>query len=76
VLQQSLGLRRQLKDRGGVALCLNNLGVLYIKTKGPRKALEPLNEALALRRQGGNRSSEAIALHNLEWVSCELGGWQ
>jgi Tetratricopeptide repeat len=65
-----------LKDRGGVALCLNNLGVLYIKTKERRKALEPLNEALARRRQSGNRSSEAIALRNLAWVSCELGGWQ
>ena len=48
---ESASIRRELGDRGGLALCLNNLGDLHLRSGNPEAALDCLREAVTIRRE-------------------------
>lgn len=67
--QESLTIRRLLKDKSGVAVSLNNLGrILFVQ--GDINAAYPLYaESLALRRELGNKGGIAMSLNDLGEVA-------
>jgi Uncharacterized enzyme of heme biosynthesis len=64
-LQQALTLFRQIGDRGGEAVSLNTLGIVYRKQGHYERATGHLRHALAISREIGDRYSEAQALNGL-----------
>jgi tetratricopeptide (TPR) repeat protein len=68
--EESLGLRRELGDTGGIASSLNNLG----KVAGDLgRAAALYEEALALYREQGDHRGSAEALSNLGLVAVRQG---
>jgi non-specific serine/threonine protein kinase len=70
-LKESLAIRRELGDRGGMALMLNNLGVVT-KGQGEFASARALyEESLAIRRDLGDQGGIADSLHNLGIVASD-----
>jgi predicted ATPase len=68
LLEQSLGIARELKDNSGIAVSLNALAV-YSRDRGEVAAASALfEESLALCRELGDRMAAARALSNLASV--------
>jgi predicted ATPase/class 3 adenylate cyclase len=65
LFEASLGIRRELGDKQGIAGSLNNLGTLAFDQGDYASAPTLYEEALALNREVGNRAWEAINLNNL-----------
>ena len=63
--QQILAIARQLKERRGEAIALNNIGVLYNRISQSEEALKYYNQALLISREVGDRSGEALTLNNI-----------
>ena len=63
--EQVLEIRRQLKDKAGIAQTLNNMGELYYWSQKNDKALEVLQQALAIRKELKDKAGEGEALDNL-----------
>jgi tetratricopeptide (TPR) repeat protein len=63
--EQALSIRREVGDRVGEAITLNNIGEVYKATGQPQRALEICEKALSLTRQGGDRAGEATVLYNM-----------
>src|SRR5262245_40793060 len=61
----SLELWRMLSNKGNQGWTLTHLAANYIALRQPQTALELLNDALPLIREGGHRGNEAYALHCL-----------
>jgi CHAT domain-containing protein/Tfp pilus assembly protein PilF len=59
---EALRLTREVGDKGGEAMTLTNIGIIYNLLGEPQKALEPLNEALTIWHAIGDRHLEAITL--------------
>ncbi|MCB0256125.1 MAG: tetratricopeptide repeat protein, partial [Anaerolineae bacterium] len=62
---QALPLYRQVGDRSGEAVTLNNIGGVYDALGEKQEALRYYEQALPLRRQVGDRSGEATTLNNI-----------
>jgi len=67
LLEESLSIWRELGEKPGMAIALNNLS--WIATiMGDADAAESLGaESLALNRELGEKRGIAVALHNLAW---------
>ena len=65
LFQQTLLLRREVKDRAGEADTLNNLGTAYYSLNQYDKAIDFLQQALPVRREMGDRVGEAQTLNSL-----------
>jgi non-specific serine/threonine protein kinase len=63
--QESLALRRELRDGRGVAASLTNLGNLALDLGDLGRAARLYQESLAHYREAGDRWGEALALNNL-----------
>ena len=63
--EESLGLRRELEDRRGTALTLNNLGVVAQLRGDYDRAVALLEESLALFRALGDERGVALSLLTL-----------
>lgn len=72
---QSLELYQQLNARADVALCLTNLGALYIVMKNDAAALAHLRESLALCERDGLAGTQAFALAHLVDVATRACDW-
>jgi CHAT domain-containing protein/predicted negative regulator of RcsB-dependent stress response len=73
---EALPIFREIGDRGGEAVTLNNIGAIYRSLGETQKALEKYNEALPILRAVGDRSEEAITLNNLGLAYQSLGEMQ
>jgi predicted ATPase/transcriptional regulator with XRE-family HTH domain len=71
--EQSLAIRRQLGDTRGIAVSLNNLGVIARDLKKPEETLILGRESLALFRSAGDQHGTAIALIGLGKAASQLG---
>lgn len=71
-LNESLEISREIGDREGAAVALNNLGWVAGMGEGA-KALPLCEEGLKLNRDLGNKRGVATAIHNLSWVSHLMG---
>ncbi len=73
--EESLELRRELRDRHGISESLGNLAVVA-RHQGDYVAAESLNrESLAIRRELGDRQGVAASLSDLGLVASDLGNY-
>ena len=63
--QQSLAIKKQIGDRSGEAISLNNLGTVSYRLGQYQKTLDYYQQALAIAQQIGVRNSEGLTLSNL-----------
>jgi predicted ATPase/class 3 adenylate cyclase/uncharacterized protein HemY len=73
--EQALALRRELDDKPGIAMLLNNLGFLAQDQGDRPRALVLHEEALALRRQLGDQRGIAFSLYNLADMAKDPGDY-
>ena len=64
---------RELGNRQGEALTLNNIGRLYNDLGEHQTALDYYNQALPIWREVGNRSGEALAISDIGRAYADLG---
>ena len=62
---QALPIRREVGDRAGEAVTLNNIGEVYRGLGEPQRALEYYGQALPILREVGDRGNEAVTLNNI-----------
>lgn len=72
-LQESLVIRRDLGDQGGVAAALHGLGNLAALHGDAATARRFFDECLAIGRQLGDEEVVAASLANLGWVASNQG---
>ena len=70
---QALPIAREVGDRAGEAVTLNNIGGVYHGLGEPRRALEYYGQALPIAREVGDRAGEAVTLSNIGGVYHGLG---
>src|SRR5919199_451812 len=70
---ESLAIRRELGDRGGVAASLDTLGALAFRRGDCERANALLEESLLVKREREDRWGIAAALHHLGDVALEQG---
>jgi non-specific serine/threonine protein kinase len=70
---ESLAIRRELGDRGGVAVSLDTLGALAFRRGDCERANSLLEESLLVKREREDRWGIAAALHHLGDVALEQG---
>jgi tetratricopeptide (TPR) repeat protein len=71
--EESLAIRRELGDRGGVALALNTLGNLAFEQGEYSSARACYSESLAIERGLGDKRGIAFSLEGLAEVVAALG---
>src|SRR5690606_9926228 len=69
LFHQSLDLRRELGDRLGMAVSLNNLGDLARRESADQQATDLYQQSLKLAHETGNRREAASAMIGLAAVS-------
>jgi predicted ATPase/DNA-binding CsgD family transcriptional regulator len=69
--QESLGIRRELGDRSGVAASLSTLGLLAQRRNDLRQATSLFEESLALKRELADEWGVAEVLHHLGEIAVE-----
>jgi CHAT domain-containing protein/tetratricopeptide (TPR) repeat protein len=74
--QQSLTIQKQISNRNGEGLSLNNLGLAYNSLGQHQKAIEYYQQSLAIQKQIGNRNGEATSINNLGGAYNSLGQYQ
>jgi tetratricopeptide (TPR) repeat protein len=72
-MQESLQLRRAVGDVLGIALSLDNLGMLALDQGDRRTAREFLEESLEMFRLGQDKVGESVALNNLSRIAVRQG---
>jgi tetratricopeptide (TPR) repeat protein len=70
---EALATFRQLKNRGGEAKALNNLGVAYNALRDYNKAIAYHEQSLAIAREIKDRLVEGVSLLNLSHTYLSLG---
>jgi tetratricopeptide (TPR) repeat protein len=65
---QALPMRREVGDRAGEAVTLNNIGAVYDGLGEPRRALEYYGQALPIAREVGGRAGEAATRYNVAMI--------
>lgn len=63
-LEEALGVSEKISNKG-IANILNSLGLLYSDSANQEKALFFFSQALTASRNVGNRTDEAVTLHNI-----------
>ena len=67
--QQALAIRREIGDRAGEAITLNNIGVVYVDQGRYAEALDTFPQALTIRREVGDRVGEGITLDEIGFAT-------
>jgi tetratricopeptide (TPR) repeat protein len=73
--EESLNLARELGDKAGVAISLNNLGLVAYLQGDHTSARSLYEESLALKRELGDKRGVAISLSNLGLAALEQGDY-
>ncbi|MBK9147828.1 MAG: tetratricopeptide repeat protein [Flavobacteriales bacterium] len=63
--EKALAIRREIGDRQGTALSLNNIGIVYSDQGDLPRALDYYTQALKIQEEIGNRRGMAMALNNI-----------
>ncbi len=69
-------IRREIKDKGGEGVTLNNLGNIYNNLSQYEKARDYFEQALAIAREIKDRRGEGAALSGLGIASFNLGQYE
>ncbi len=73
--EAALTCYREIADREGEALALNQIGSVYLELSDYQAALAYFEQALPITREVGNRDSEGSALNNIGTIYVELGNY-
>ena len=73
LFEQSLAIRREIGDRRGEGVSLNNIGRIYDSLGEYPKALELYEQSLAIRQELGDRRGEGVTLNNIGLIYDSLG---
>lgn len=73
--QQLLAIRKNLKDKPGIAETLDNIGEVYTSLSEYDKALESLQSALTIRQQINDKAGIGETLNNIGYVYRLLGDY-
>jgi tetratricopeptide (TPR) repeat protein len=76
LMEEALGIMRELKDTRGIARALWQLGQCAVRPGDYERAVEYFELALPLLRQAGDRSHTAIALTGLAEVAVRQGDYE
>jgi CHAT domain-containing protein/tetratricopeptide (TPR) repeat protein len=71
--ERELPVRREIKDVGGEAVALNNVGVVYYQRSDFRKAQGYFQRALDIAKAGGAKEQEAVLKARLANILSALG---
>ncbi|NES87558.1 MAG: CHAT domain-containing protein, partial [Moorea sp. SIO2B7] len=71
--RDGFSIKREIGNRAGEAITLNNIGRVYDDLGEKQRALEYLQQALPLNRAVGDRTGEATTLNNIGRVYDNLG---
>ncbi len=71
--EQALVIRREVGDRGGEGVTLNNLGLVYDGLGKKQEALSYYEQALLISREVGDREGEGTTLSNMGALYFEQG---
>jgi len=71
--EQALQISREVSDRAGEGVTLNNLGRVYSDLGDKQQAFDYYQQALQIRREVGDRVGEAITLHNIGMIYAYFG---
>jgi tetratricopeptide (TPR) repeat protein len=71
--QQALAIRREVSDKKGEGVTLNNMGIVYFYWGQYAKALEFYQQALVIRREVSDKNGEARTLNNMGIVYDQPG---
>jgi tetratricopeptide (TPR) repeat protein len=71
--EQALPLSRQVGDKRGQAVTLNNIGRVYDDLGDKAQALHYFEQALPLLRQVGDRWAESVTCFNIGMIYAGLG---
>jgi tetratricopeptide (TPR) repeat protein len=72
-LSQALVIQRELADRHGEAVTLNNIGAICEALNDDWQALKKYEEFLPIRQEVGDLAGEAISHYNIAGVYKRLG---
>lgn len=75
LFEESLAINRELGDRRGIAVSLNNLGIVTLRQQDYTAARFLYEESLAIWRELGNRRAIALSLNNLGNVANMQGNY-
>jgi len=67
-LEQSLAIQREVGERPGEAVTLNNISQLYDAWGRYEEASKTLEQGLAIQREIGDRAGEAVTLSNISQI--------
>jgi len=73
IFNQALSIRRQINDRPGLIVTLNNLAITYQNMGEPRESLGFLIEIRELLKDIGDRAKEAAFLNNICVIHENIG---
>ena len=76
LFQESLPIFREIKDRNGEAIVLNNLDYAYYSLGQYERAINFYQQSLPIFREIKNREYEVHVLNNLGDANCYLGQHQ
>jgi len=71
--QKALKLKEEIGDKSGVALSLNNIGIIYRSLKQDSKALDSYSESLKIREEIGDKLGITQSLNNIGLIYHNLG---
>ena len=71
--EESLVIRREISDRAGEGVTLNNISQIYDSWGRYDEALRYLEESLAIRREIGDRAGEGTVLNNISQIHRSWG---
>ena len=71
--EQALPIMREVGNRAGEAITLNNMALVYGDIGQPTQALALYEQALPIRREVGDRAGEATTLNNMASVYGRIG---
>ncbi len=75
-LRTAFPIQREVDDRAGEAITLNNIGAIYGSIREMKQALEYYERALSIMREEDDRAGEATTLNNIGEVHHSTGQMQ
>jgi class 3 adenylate cyclase/Tfp pilus assembly protein PilF len=72
---ESLKIQKQIGDQKGIAICLNNIGLIYVIQSDYPKALDYYQQGLKIEEEMRNPKGIATSLNNIGIIYNDLGNY-
>ncbi|RMG22501.1 MAG: tetratricopeptide repeat protein, partial [Methanobacteriota archaeon] len=75
-LEKALSISREIGDRAGEGVTLNNIGMIYHARGDYEQALKYYQESLSISREIGDRAGEGVTLNNIGQIYNARGDYE